>query len=130
MRSFISFTVEGVNMDELSKDQLTFNKVLKDAARLRYEKLKMYGQCYDSFGVMGISMRLKDKTSRIVNFYEAVMHNKDIEKGFARSDETVRDTLYDIINYAAMGVMLLDKKEKELSTKKDKTLLSFEKTWK
>jgi sporulation protein YlmC with PRC-barrel domain len=100
--------------DMLVTDQKRFLKVLLDASELRFEKLKQYGLCYDSFGAMGISMRLKDKVSRLINFYESQLYNKDIEKSFRESSETVKDTLLDIINYAVMGIMVIENNEKKL----------------
>lgn len=115
---------------DLVLDQERFISKLKEAAALRYEKLQQYGLCYDSFGVTGISMRLKDKASRLINFYEARMHNKDIEASFMKSDEGVKDTLLDIINYSVMGLMILDSEFEKLKNRKRETIIPFRKLWK
>lgn len=100
--------------DKILEDQKHFLQVMLEASELRFEKLKQYGLCYDSFGAIGISMRLKDKVSRLINFYESQLYNRDIEKSFRESSETVRDTLLDIINYAAMGIMVIENNETKL----------------
>lgn len=121
---------KSIKKNDLTLDQERFISKMKFAAELRYEKLKMYGKCYDSFGVMGISMRLKDKISRLINFYEARMNNKDIEESFLRSNETVVDTFMDIINYSIMGLMILDDDYEKLKSKKKEIMLPFKKLWK
>jgi len=51
-------------------------------------------------GIEGISVRLLDKVSRLYN----LTHNK---QQFVK-DESIRDTLIDIMNYANIGIQLVD----------------------
>lgn len=51
-------------------------------------------------GLPGIVVRMTDKVSRLVNL--------TVNKGKQHVDETVRDTLTDLLNYAVFGLMLLD----------------------
>lgn len=51
-------------------------------------------------GIEGISVRLLDKVSR---FYNLTHTNKQFVK-----DESIRDTLIDIMNYANIGIQLID----------------------
>jgi hypothetical protein len=52
------------------------------------------------FGFHGVVVRLSDKLMRLINL---------TKKGFAVvSDETMKDTLHDIINYAALALVLMN----------------------
>lgn len=51
-------------------------------------------------GLLGVTVRMTDKVSRLVNL--------TVNKGKRHVDETVRDTLTDLLNYAVFGLMLLD----------------------
>lgn len=70
------------------------------------KKNKDYGDAFAKFGVIGILMRIEDKIQRSLSITKNGVNMVD--------DEGIRDTLMDLHNYAAMGVMLLDEKE-ELS---------------
>jgi hypothetical protein len=53
-------------------------------------------------GVHGIAVRLVDKVSRVMSL------THPSSKGQKVKDESVKDTLEDMINYACYGIMLLD----------------------
>ena len=72
-----------------------------------------YGDAFAKFGVIGILMRIEDKIQRSLSITKNGVNMVD--------DEGIRDTLMDLHNYAAMGVMLLDEK-KELSEDEKKEL--------
>lgn len=58
------------------------------------------------FGLFGIIVRLSDKFSRIENLAKA---------GFAAAkvkDESIRDTLRDIVNYSLLAMIFLDENER------------------
>ena len=114
--------------EELINDMKQFLNIMKEASALRYEKLKCYGSAsYKIFGVPGILMRVIDKTNRMINYYEAKMHNKEITQSFNKSHESIRDNLIDAINYLTMGVMILDNEFKQLQKNlKPEILPSFE----
>lgn len=63
-----------------------------------------YGDAFAKYGIIGILTRIEDKMSRCIN----ITKNK-VE---LVSDEKLEDTLLDLHNYAALGLMLLKEKEK------------------
>jgi len=76
------------------------SKVQKEAYNLFCKKNKDYGDAFADYGVVGVLVRLGDKIRRA----QSISNN-----GVSLvSDESFRDTLIDLHNYAAMGVMLLD----------------------
>ena len=76
------------------------SKVQKEAYSLFCKKNKDYGDAFADYGVVGVLVRLGDKIRRA----QSISNN-----GVSLvSDESFRDTLIDLHNYAAMGVMLLD----------------------
>jgi hypothetical protein len=60
------------------------------------------------FGFLGIAVRLSDKLMRLINFAKG----KDLKV----TDEGIRDTLQDIINYAALAIVFLDMENKNDNT--------------
>ena len=71
------------------------------------KKNKDYGDAFAKFGVIGILMRIEDKIQRSLSITKNGVNMVN--------DESIRDTLMDLHNYAAMGVMLLDEKEESTS---------------
>ena len=59
-----------------------------------------YGDAFAKFGVIGVLMRIEDKIQRSLSITKNGVNLVD--------DEGIRDTLMDLHNYAAMGIMLLD----------------------
>ena len=76
------------------------SKVQKEAYKLFCKKNKDYGDAFADYGVVGVLVRLGDKIRRA-----QTISNNGVS---LVSDESFRDTLIDLHNYAAMGVMLLD----------------------
>lgn len=62
-----------------------------------------YGDAFAKFGIIGVLIRLEDKINRAITL--------DKKKVQLVDDESMRDTLLDLHNYAAMGLMLLDENE-------------------
>lgn len=83
----------------------TFNKITDELAKLYEEKNRRYGNSFskqvDEYGMLVAVIRLSDKMERLKSL---VKNPKDC------GDETMRDTLVDLANYAIMSVMELDKK--------------------
>ena len=77
--------------------------VQKDALELFKKKNTDYGDAFAKFGVIGVLMRIEDKIQRSLS-----ISKKNITMV---NDESIRDTLLDLHNYAAMGIMLLDEKK-------------------
>ena len=81
-----------------------FLKVQKDNFELFKKKNKDYGDSFNDFGVIGILIRNFDKLNRLINVSKNCVNYV--------KDESLRDTLIDISNYAVMGVMLIDREKK------------------
>ena len=74
--------------------------VQKGALEMFKKKNKDYGDAFAKFGVIGILMRIEDKIQRSLSITKNGVN-------IVEHDE-MRDTLLDLQNYAAMGVMLVD----------------------
>tara|TARA_B110000495_G_C23002345_1_gene591699 strand:- start:32 stop:286 length:255 start_codon:yes stop_codon:yes gene_type:complete len=63
-------------------------------------KNKDYGDAFATYGIIGVLMRIEDKLQR----------SRSITKNGVNlvEDEGLKDTLLDLHNYAAMGLMLLE----------------------
>ena len=72
--------------------------VQDEAHKLFLEKNKDYGDAFANYGPIGVIVRIGDKIQRLMSITKITMVK----------DESVRDTLIDLHNYAAMAVMLLD----------------------
>ena len=77
--------------------------VQKDALEMFKKKNADYGDAFAKFGVIGVLMRIEDKIQRSLSITKNGIQ--------LVSDESIRDTLMDLHNYAAMGIMLLDEKK-------------------
>jgi hypothetical protein len=79
--------------------------IQSEALELFAKKNADYGDAFAKFGTIGVLMRIEDKIQRSLSITKNGVTLVD--------DEKIRDTLLDLHNYAAMGLMLLDEKEKE-----------------
>ena len=70
-----------------------------EALDLFIRKNADYGDAFATFGVIGVLVRIQDKMNRAITLDK----NK-----ISLVDESIRDTLLDLHNYAAMALMLLD----------------------
>lgn len=87
-------------------DILVMNRV-KQMQDIQMEALDLfrrknadYGDAFAKYGVVGVFMRMEDKLQRLLNISQTKV---ELVK-----DESMRDTLLDLHNYAAMACMLLD----------------------
>ena len=79
-------------------EQLT--NIQNEAKELFKKKNTDYGDAFAEYGVIGILVRLGDKIKRL----QSITNN-----GITLvEDEKLRDTLIDLHNYAAMGIMLIN----------------------
>ena len=83
-------------MDRVQQMETVQHKALE----MFKKKNKDYGDAFAKFGVIGILMRIEDKIQRSLSITKNGVNMVD--------DESIRDTLMDLHNYAAMGVLLLD----------------------
>ena len=90
-------------MSENRVSQMT--AVQLEALELFKRKNADYGDAFATYGTIGVIVRMGDKMQRLISVSN---------KGVSLVDtESLRDTLIDLYNYAAMGVMLIDE-EKDL----------------
>ena len=74
--------------------------VQKEALDLFVLKNNDYGDAFATYGTIGILVRLGDKIHRLQSITSKGINLVE--------DEKLRDTLIDLHNYAAMGIMMLD----------------------
>ena len=73
-------------------------KIQQEAYELFVKKNADYGDAFAKFGIIGILMRIEDKIQRSIS-----ITNNGIN---LIESESLKDTLLDLHNYAAMGLML------------------------
>ena len=73
-------------------------QIQKEALELFIKKNADYGDAFATFGTIGVLVRIEDKIKRCIS-----ISNKNVQ---LVDDETLRDTLIDLHNYAAMALML------------------------
>lgn len=90
-------------MSEKRIDQMKL--VQTEALELFRKKNTDYGDAFASYGTVGVIVRMGDKIQRLLSVSS---------KGIALVDtESLRDTLIDLHNYAAMGIMLIDEEREK-----------------
>ena len=84
-------------------------KVQNEARELFQKKNADYGDSFATYGPVGVIDRMGDKIQRLISVSK---------NGVALVDnESLRDTLIDLHNYAAMTVMLIDEDDKNNKNK-------------
>lgn len=73
-------------------------KIQHEALELFIKKNADYGDAFATFGTIGVLVRIEDKIKRCIS-----ISSKNVQ---LVDDETLRDTLIDLHNYAAMALML------------------------
>jgi hypothetical protein len=79
-------------------------KVQLEGKQLFERKNYDYGDAFSEYGTIGVIIRMGDKIKRCMS-----ISNNTIKV----NDESLRDTLIDLHNYAAMAIMLLDENKTE-----------------
>jgi hypothetical protein len=74
--------------------------IQSEALELFTRKNTDYGDAFAKYGVIGVLMRIEDKIQRALAITKNGVN--------LVNDESMRDTLIDLHNYAAMALMLLD----------------------
>ena len=94
-------------MDEpiKNKREIQMNAIHEEAFQLFIKKNADYGDAFANYGPIGVIVRMGDKIQRLQNITKNGVNFVE--------NESIRDTLIDLHNYAAMAVMLMDEKEKE-----------------
>ena len=75
-------------------------EIQKKALQLFTKKNIDYGDSFAKYGVIGVLMRIEDKIQRSLSITKNGVN--------LVNDEGIKDTLLDLHNYAAMGLMLLE----------------------
>jgi hypothetical protein len=82
-------------------DRVEQMKKIQNAALELFTKKNIdYGDAFAKYGIIGVLMRIEDKLQRSMSITKNGVN--------LINDESIRDTLIDLHNYAAMGLMLLD----------------------
>ena len=77
-----------------------YDAVHREARDLFQKKNQDYGDAFAEHGTVGVLVRIGDKLKRLVRVTRNGVN--------LVNDESLRDTLIDLHNYAAMAVMLMD----------------------
>ena len=77
-----------------------FSKIQRNALEVFRKKNADYGDAFAKFGVIGVRMRIEDKIQRALSITKSGVTLVD--------SESIRDTMLDLHNYAAMALMLMD----------------------
>ena len=78
------------------------SQVQNEALELFKRKNADYGDAFANYGSIGVIVRMGDKIQRLVS-----VTNRSVS---LIDNESLRDTLIDLHNYAAMAIMLIDEK--------------------
>lgn len=76
-------------------------KIQNECKQIFQKKNKDYGNAFAQHGTVGVLVRISDKMARFTN-----ISKKGLE--ISVSDETLKDTLMDLHNYAAMAIMCIE----------------------
>ena len=94
-------------MSTTEKRVKQMHEVQREALALFTKKNTDYGDSFATFGPVGVIVRMGDKISRLSSVTQSGINLVD--------NESVRDTLIDLHNYAAMAIMLLDETKASVS---------------
>jgi len=92
--NYIIYIIKKMNRVEQMK------QIQQTALELFIKKNIDYGDAFAKYGVIGVLMRIEDKIQRSLSITKNGVN--------LINDESIRDTLIDLHNYAAMALMLLD----------------------
>jgi hypothetical protein len=78
----------------------SFKSIQNDGLELFTKKNKDYGDAFSTYGVVGVIMRMEDKMRRYLSITSSGVN--------LVNDESLKDTLIDLMNYSTMALMLLN----------------------
>lgn len=93
------------NADIEENPFILFNKyeeIQEKTLKIFEKKNEDYGDAFAIYGTIGVLVRMGDKFLRIQSLIKKTDYKGNV------IDESINDTLLDLVNYAAMAVMLLD----------------------
>jgi hypothetical protein len=74
-------------------------EIQSKALELFIKKNADYGDAFAKYGIIGVLMRIEDKIQRAISITKNSIT--------LINDESIKDTLLDLHNYSAMGLMLI-----------------------
>lgn len=78
----------------------SFKSIQNDGLELFTKKNKDYGDAFSTYGTVGVIMRMEDKMRRYLSITKSGVN--------LVNDESLKDTLIDLMNYSTMALMLLN----------------------
>jgi len=81
-----------------------FKKVQNDGLELFTRKNADYGDAFAKYGLVGVLMRIEDKIQRALSITKNGIQ--------LVNDESIKDTLIDLHNYAGMALLLMEEENK------------------
>ena len=93
-------TNKNANLKERSDRVEQMLNVHNEALQFFIRKNADYGDAFAKFGTVGVLVRMEDKIQRAISISNRGVH--------LVNTESLRDTLIDLHNYAAMAIMLMD----------------------
>ena len=89
---------------ETSVDKV--EKIQAEALFLFKRQNAQYRNAFSIYGTVGVMIRMGEKINRFLSVSSLKVELKE-------NEETIRDTLLDLLNYSSMAIMLLDDKKSE-----------------
>ena len=90
---------------ETSVDKV--EKIQSEALSLFKRKNEQYGNAFAKYATVGVMIRMGEKINRFLSVNCLSVELKD--------EETLRDTLLDLLSYSSVAIMLLDDKKSKSS---------------
>ena len=81
-------------------------KIQSSALKLFTKKNTDYGDAFANYGPIGVIIRMGDKIQRLISVTNSGVN--------LVNTESLRDTLIDLHNYAAMSIMLIDENKSKI----------------
>jgi hypothetical protein len=100
-------TMSGQNLEAFEAEA---REIVESAITLLVNKRKDYGDNSLRGGIQGITIRMSDKLGRLENLL-GISDGSFQRKQTVISDESLKDTLKDILNYSLLGLMELQKND-------------------
>ena len=104
-------------MDKTERRVEEMQEIQKEAIHLFARKNRDYGDAFAEYGPVGVIVRMGDKIKRLVSISNSGVTLVD--------NESLRDTLIDLHNYAAMAIMTIDDSNQKENETLTNDLLQF-----
>lgn len=101
--------------DETPDRVSQYETIQNEAMELFKKKNQDYGESFSKYGAVGVIARMGDKIGRLSSITKSSVT--------LVKTETIRDTLIDLHNYAALAIMLIDDEKKKEDRKTMSILL-------